>query len=110
MGLFDTHTHLDSFARNGSLPAILQRADATGVEAMVTIGTDPDDWTLYRDLAARHRGKIHYTVGLHPCSVGADWAERVAQLDAFWGRANPPDQAGAQSSAQPEDSSGLRPV
>lgn len=85
MVLFDTHTHLDSFARNGTLPAALQRADAAGVKDMVTIGTDTDDWTLYRNLAHDHRGKIHYTVGLHPCSVGADWESRVAQLEAFWG-------------------------
>ena len=84
MGLIDTHTHLDSFARNGTLPAALQRADEAGVEAMITIGTDTDDWTLYRNLAGEHHGRVHYTVGLHPCSVGADWAERVAQLDGFW--------------------------
>lgn len=84
MGLVDTHTHLDSFARNGTLPAALQRAAAAGVEAMVTIGTDTDDWALYRDLAGAHQGKVHYTAGLHPCSVGADWAERVAQLEGFW--------------------------
>ena len=84
MGLTDTHTHLDSFARNGTLPAALQRAAEAGVAAMITIGTDTDDWTLYRDLAGEHMGRVHYTVGLHPCSVGADWAGRVAQLDAFW--------------------------
>ena len=90
MALIDTHTHLDSFARNGTLPGALQRAAEAGVEAMITIGTDTDDWTLYRDLAAEHKGRVHYTVGLHPCSVGADWAERVAQLDAFWSGALTP--------------------
>jgi TatD DNase family protein len=90
MGLIDTHTHLDSFARRGELPAILQRAAEAGLEAMVTIGTDTDDWTLYRDLAREHPGRVHYTVGLHPCSVGEDWAERVGQLEVFWGRARPP--------------------
>lgn len=91
MGLIDTHTHLDSFARRGELPAILQRAGEAGLEAMVTIGTDTDDWTLYRDIAREHAGRVHYTVGLHPCSVGEDWAERVGQLEAFWGGARPPD-------------------
>jgi TatD DNase family protein len=85
MGLIDTHTHLDSFARRGELPAILQRAADAGLEAMVTIGTDTDDWTLYRDLAREHAGQVYYTVGLHPCSVGEDWAERVRQLEGFWG-------------------------
>lgn len=84
MGLIDTHTHLDSFARRGELPVILQRAAESGLAAMVTIGTDTDDWALYRDIAREHAGRVHYTVGLHPCSVGEDWAERVAQLEEFW--------------------------
>ncbi len=85
MGLIDTHTHLDSFTRSGQLPDILQRARAADVEAMVAIGTDTDDWSLYRDLAKEHTGFVHYSVGLHPCSVDARWAERFAQLEAFWG-------------------------
>ena len=84
MGLIDTHTHLDGFARRGELPAILARAREAGLEAMVTIGTDADDWTLYRDLAAAHPGEIHYSAGLHPCSVDEKWAERFAQLEGFW--------------------------
>lgn len=84
MALIDTHTHLESFARRGELPAILARGREAGLGAMVTIGTDTDDWTLYRDLAAQHPGLVHYTAGLHPCSVGGDWAERVAQLESFW--------------------------
>ncbi len=85
MGLIDTHTHLDSFARRGELPAILARSRAAGLAALVTIGTDTDDWTLYRDLAREHAGFVHYSAGLHPCSVGADWAGRVALLESFWG-------------------------
>jgi TatD DNase family protein len=27
---------------------------------------------------------VHYAVGLHPCSVGADWERQVAQLPEFW--------------------------
>ena len=84
VGLIDTHTHLESFAKRGELPGILSRAQAAGLEAMVTIGTDTDDWALYRDLAREHAGLVHYTAGLHPCSVEADWAGRVAQLEAFW--------------------------
>ncbi|MDB6113802.1 MAG: ycfH 2 [Lacunisphaera sp.] len=103
MGLIDTHTHLDSFARRGELPAILSRAAAAGLEAMVTIGTDTDDWTLYRDLAREHAGTVHYTVGLHPCSVGEDWTGKVAQLKTFWGRANPPDEA-PRTPARPDGS------
>jgi TatD DNase family protein len=91
VGLIDTHTHLDSFARRGELPAVLQRARAAGLEAMVVIGTDTDDWPLYRELARENSGTVHYTVGLHPCNVGEDWAERVAQAEGYWGGARSPD-------------------
>lgn len=84
MGLIDTHTHLDSFARDGQLPSILRRARDAGVEAMVTIGTDADDWGLYRDLAREHADFVHYSVGLHPCRVDEGWAGRCAQIEAFW--------------------------
>ncbi len=83
-GLIDTHTHLDGFFRRGELPAVLARARAANVTGMIAIGTDTDDWSLNRQLAAEHPGEIHYTVGLHPCNVGEDWAERVAQVEAFW--------------------------
>ena len=101
MGLIDTHTHLDSFARRGELPATLQRSVAAGLEGMVAIGTDTDDWMLNRDLARDHAGRVHYTVGLHPCNVAADWAERVAQLEVFWGRAGTPLPAVARTESAP---------
>jgi len=84
MGLIDTHTHLDSFTRNGTLPAVLARARAAGLEAMIAIGTAPDDWPLYRDVARDHAGMVHYTVGLHPCSVEAGWEAAMRQVEGFW--------------------------
>lgn len=84
MRLIDTHTHLESFARQGVLLPTLERARAAGVEAMVTIGTSPDDWASYRAMAAANRGFVYYTAGLHPCSVEVNWSEAVAQLEAFW--------------------------
>ena len=84
MGLIDTHTHLESFAHRGDLPAVLQRARDSGVERMIAIGTDADDWTLYREIAAEHSGFVDYSVGIHPCSVDHGWAERYEQMEKFW--------------------------
>jgi TatD DNase family protein len=86
MGLIDTHTHLESFAKRGELAPILQRARDAGVDAMITIGTSPDDWGLYRDIAREHAaaGFVRYTAGIHPCSVDAKWAEAFGQLEGFW--------------------------
>jgi TatD DNase family protein len=89
MSLIDTHTHLESFVRQGTLPGVLERARAAGVEQLITIGTSPDDWAMYRDLAVAHRGFIHFTVGLHPCAVDSAWAEAVAQIEAFWSGPRP---------------------
>lgn len=83
MGLIDTHTHLESFAKAGTLDAVLARAREAGVEAMISIGTSPEDWGLYRELAQQHARFVHYTVGLHPCSVDARWADAVSQIEGF---------------------------
>ncbi len=88
MGLIDTHTHLESFARKGTLAEALTRAKEAGLEAMVTIGTSPDDWSLYRELAQKNPGFVHYTVGVHPCSVDERWAEAVGLIEGFWSQAN----------------------
>ena len=86
MGLIDTHTHLESFARHGTLAGALARAREAGVEAMITIGTAPDDWALYRGIAEEHTvdGFVRHTVGLHPCSVDAGWAGAVEQMEQHW--------------------------
>jgi TatD DNase family protein len=86
MALIDTHTHLESFARHGTLADALQRARVAGVEAMITIGTSPDDWALYCGLAVAHAatGFVRHTVGLHPCSVDAEWERAVTQIEAHW--------------------------
>ena len=84
MGLIDTHTHLASFAQRDELAATLQRARVADVEAMITIGTAADDWSLYREIAQEHRDLVDYTVGLHPCSVEGNWEEELAMLPAFW--------------------------
>lgn len=84
MALIDTHTHLESFAKRGELPATLDRARNAGLEALITIGTSPDDWELYRKIAQDQPGFVYYTVGLHPCSVDADWKLAVDQIEAFW--------------------------
>lgn len=88
MPLIDTHTHLESFARKGTLPDELARAKEAGLEAMITIGTSPDDWLLYRELAQKNPSFIYYTVGLHPCSVDERWSEAVGLIEGFWSQAN----------------------
>jgi len=83
MGLIDTHTHLDAFFRSGVLPAVVERAQAAGLEAMIAVGTEPDDWRIYRDVVREYPGMVFHTVGLHPCSVDEHWEPIVDRMKEF---------------------------
>lgn len=82
--LVDSHAHLDRFLHCGELDAVLERARAAGVVQIVTIGTEPEDWPLYRDLVPGLGGRVAYTAGLHPCSVDENWEVAVARLPEFF--------------------------
>lgn len=90
MVLIDTHTHLETFARNDTLAETLARARQGGLGAMITIGTSTDDWALYRELARKNPELVRYSAGLHPCSVTETWPEELARLPAFWSEAAGP--------------------
>ena len=82
--LIDTHAHLDRFHRRGDLGAVLERARAAGVVQIVTVGTEPEDWALYRELVPTLGGKVAYTAGLHPTSVDETWEAAVALLPRYF--------------------------
>ncbi len=82
--LIDSHTHLETFHRSGTLVEVLERAEEAGVGRFVTVGTDPEDWALYRTLAEADPKRIAYTVGIHPCDVDDRWAENVALLPEYF--------------------------
>jgi TatD DNase family protein len=84
MTLVDTHTHLDAVSKAGGLPDLVRRARAAAVDWMVAIGTEPDDWSLNREIAASNGDCIRYTVGIHPCSVGDDWESAAAGIEGYW--------------------------
>ena len=90
MGLIDSHCHLEQFAKNGTLRAVLDSAAEKGVEQMITVGTDASDWSLYRDLAKAYAEKIYYTVGIHPCSVDAEWRSQAQAISSFFIPPNTP--------------------
>ncbi|MDB6169516.1 MAG: TatD-related deoxyribonuclease [Verrucomicrobia bacterium] len=89
MALFDTHTHLETFVRAGTLEPALARARDAGVTGMITIGTSPEDWEVYRGLARDRPGVVYYSAGLHPCAVAPGWESAHAQLESFWTEGGP---------------------
>ncbi len=83
MSLLDSHCHLDRFFRDGALDGALDRAQVAGVDRVVAIGTEPEDWALYRELAAARPETIAYSVGLHPNEVEENWEKNVAGLENY---------------------------
>lgn len=76
MGLIDSHAHLTSEALAPGVGAVLGRAWAAGVEAIIAIATDMEDAGRVIELASSDR-RVFAAVGIHPHEAGhvteADW-------------------------------------
>lgn len=68
--IVDTHAHLTFPELRGELGAVLARAREAGVEAVITVGTDPADSRAAVELAAATEG-VWATVGVHPHDAGS---------------------------------------
>lgn len=83
--LIDTHCHLEKAFAKGQGDPTLERMQAAGVGRCITVGTCLQDWDFYYRLAGRERGRVDWTVGLHPCHVEEDWLEQVRTIPTFFG-------------------------
>jgi TatD DNase family protein len=80
--LIDTHAHLMDTAFSSDLPAVLERAAAAGVAALVCVGYDEPSSFAAVKLAEQHPN-IVATVGMHPNASGSAASgafERLAEL------------------------------
>jgi TatD DNase family protein len=80
--LIDTHAHLQNGKFDADRDAVIERAQAAGVTAMVAIGTTAADSAAVVALAKRFAG-VFASAGIHPNDAAlaepADW-ERVVDL------------------------------
>ena len=83
--LIDTHCHLEKAFARGEGPDVLRRMQEAGVERCITVGTSQKDWERYYRLAAAERGRVDWTVGIHPCDIGEDWAEQLKAISTYFG-------------------------
>ena len=83
MHLIDSHAHLDGPKFAADLDAVLERAQAAGVDTIITIGVDLATSCAAADLARRYPG-VFASAGVHPHDAGrfddADWPA----LAALW--------------------------
>ena len=83
MQLIDSHCHLKSFLDKENLDEILSRGRENGINKLITVGTNSQDWECYKNLSELYDKVIYYTVGLHPCYVSETWINEVDQIAKF---------------------------
>lgn len=76
-GWIDVHTHLNMLDRKPS--EVLASAHVQGIEQVITIGTEPEDWPLVLSLAAQHPGRVFCTLGIHPHEA-QKWSKEQADF------------------------------
>lgn len=78
--MIDTHAHLCDDSFDGDLEAVLARAAAAGVEAVVAVGEGLDDARRNLELAGLHPGTVLPAAGLFPTRLDAEEAEALLAL------------------------------
>ena len=77
--LVDTHTHIHDPRFDADREAVIKRARTTGVDVMITVGTDLATSRAAIALAKQH-SFIYATVGVHPHEVKDLTSEILAEL------------------------------
>ena len=84
-GLIDTHCHLSFDQLAGDLPSVIGRAEAAGVEAMITVGTTVDDSAWCVTLAGQY-DNVWSSVGVHPHEAKIATEQMAGQLEQLAGQ------------------------
>ena len=84
MRIFESHCHLDDHCYSDDLTAVIQRARAADVLAMMVVGVDRPSSRRAVDIAARHSG-IYASVGIHPHDAKACGEDALDDLRALAG-------------------------
>ncbi len=85
--MIDAHCHLDDPRFDGDREAMLARARAVGVHAMIIPGVTRIDWPRVRAVAASGTG-LHPCYGIHPLFVDPHHRSDLDEL-ADWVQCNP---------------------
>lgn len=62
--IIETHCHLD-YLKEKPLDEILQEATASGIEKIITISVEPDNFDTVKDLSKKYE-QVFFTQGIHP--------------------------------------------
>lgn len=76
----DTHTHLYAASFDEDRKEMIERAIETGVEQFYLPNIDLESIPGMYDLEKKYPNRMFPLMGLHPCSVGADYKEVLAEI------------------------------
>jgi TatD DNase family protein len=80
MSLIDTHCHLSDPAFDGDREAVLERAWAAGLSAVVEVADTEENWAKARNLAEHPSGRVWWAVGFHPYVADRFEAATITRL------------------------------
>ncbi|HEX9509303.1 MAG TPA: TatD family hydrolase [Puia sp.] len=84
--LIDTHCHLYGSEFTNDINDVIQRAEKEGVEKFYLPSVDHESLEALLALEERYPGKCIGMIGLHPCSVKADYAAELKLVEEWLGR------------------------
>jgi TatD DNase family protein len=75
--MIDTHTHLYVDEFENDIDAVMQRAKEAGVQKMYLPAIDSSTHDAMMAIEARFKGTCYAMIGIHPCSVKADFKKEL---------------------------------
>eukprot|EP00929_Paragymnodinium_shiwhaense_P065003 TRINITY_DN32634_c0_g1_i1.p1 TRINITY_DN32634_c0_g1~~TRINITY_DN32634_c0_g1_i1.p1 ORF type:complete len:383 (-),score=46.85 TRINITY_DN32634_c0_g1_i1:199-1347(-) len=85
LAFVDCHAHLTAERFSHDLPAVLARAQRTGVQAILVCSTSLSDIPRVTELCRQHPGFLYPCLGLHPLNADFDdnlWAVTRSMIEA----------------------------
>ncbi|MEP7144178.1 MAG: TatD family hydrolase [Ferruginibacter sp.] len=86
MRLTDTHCHLYAEEFATDIDAVIQRAEAEGVDKFFLPGIDSTAMAAMISLEQRFPAKCRAMMGLHPCSVKENFKEELQVVEEWLGK------------------------
>jgi TatD DNase family protein len=80
-GLIDTHAHLYATEFDADRDAVIKRAILQGIDKIYLPNVDLDSIDAMHKLEARYPENCFAMMGLHPCSVGADYKSVLSIIE-----------------------------
>lgn len=84
MGLIDSHAHLTFPELHHQVDDLLDRCTVSGVDAVITVGTDLADARAAVVLATHHAGRVYAAVGFHPHEAAKVQTDDIDAMVDIW--------------------------